>query len=211
VEASGVSLARRIAISRSRISIRSCTRRRRLGPSFALVSILTRLPLSFSAKASFDFRAFREGSGIAEVLWRGAVEWVRKGGADQARPDQSYLNSWLIDGSGNGAARERVSLRLGRLVGPHSAPGSIAITTCPTSGARLALGAAPEWKDSLADRGIESASCGSAPHRAALRRSRPPRWADQSPLPHPRICASISAVRTSRLMKRCARWTYVPG
>jgi hypothetical protein len=148
VEASGVNLARRITISRSRISIRSCTRRRRLGPSFALVSILTRLPLSFSAKASFDFRAFREGSGIAEVLWRGG------GGVGQERrsrsgktPDQSYLNSWLIDGSGNGAAREsmlRVSLRPGRLVGPHSAPGSIAITTCPTSGARLALGVALE-------------------------------------------------------------------
>ena len=73
VEASGVSLARRIVISRSRIPIRSRTRRRRLGPSFALVSILIRLPLSLSAKASFDFRAFREGSGIAEVLWRGGV------------------------------------------------------------------------------------------------------------------------------------------
>jgi hypothetical protein len=73
VEASGVSLARRIVISRSRISIRSCIRRRRLGPSFALASILIRLPLSFSAKASFDFRAIREGSGIAEVLWRGGV------------------------------------------------------------------------------------------------------------------------------------------
>jgi hypothetical protein len=75
----------------------------------------------------------------------GAGEWVRKGGADQARPDQSYLNSWLIDGSGNGAAREsmlRVSLRPGQLVGPNSAPGSIAITTCPTSGTRLVFGAA---------------------------------------------------------------------
>ena len=89
VEASGVSLACRIAISRSRISIRPCTRRRRLGPNFGLVSILTRLPLSFSAKASFDFRAFREGSGIAEVLWRGGVGVCqeRRSGSGKAGPE----------------------------------------------------------------------------------------------------------------------------
>jgi hypothetical protein len=110
VEASFVSLARRIAISRSRISIRPCTRRRRLGTSFGLASILTRLPLSFSAKASFDFRTFREGSGIAEILWRGGGGVGQEGGADQARSDQGYLNSWLIDGSGNGTARETAEM-----------------------------------------------------------------------------------------------------
>ena len=89
MEASGVSLARKIVISRSRISIRSCTRRRRLGPSFALVSILRKLPLSLSAKASFDFRAFREGSGIAEVLWRGGVGVCqeRRSGSGKAGPE----------------------------------------------------------------------------------------------------------------------------
>jgi hypothetical protein len=59
--------------------------------------------------------AHGEGADVG-IIGVGAVEWVRKGGADQATPDQSYLNSWLIDGSGNGAVREsmlRVSLRPG--------------------------------------------------------------------------------------------------